>query len=119
MGSLAPATNGTLIGLLGALTVAGDKSDTLNVDDTGSAATNVVILTNSSLTGLGMAGIASSEHWGAEYFTGQRQQHPYDCFNQLEHRDISPRWQRSKHHQHSEHQQRDHGHHAGECVRCH
>ena len=56
VGSLAPATNGILSGVQGGLTVTGDKSDTLNVDDTGSTATTVGTLTNNSLTGLGMVG---------------------------------------------------------------
>jgi hypothetical protein len=54
IGSVAPATGGTLNGIQGALTVVGDGSDTMNVDDTGSTVTNTGTLTSSNLTGLGM-----------------------------------------------------------------
>jgi acrosin len=57
VGSLAPLTGGNVNGIQGALTVNDDNYGTLNVDDTGSTAPNTGTLTNSTLTGLGMAGI--------------------------------------------------------------
>jgi acrosin len=60
VGSLAPATNGILTGLQGGLTVTGDKSDTLNVDDGGGLASQTGTLTSSTLVGLGSGGITYS-----------------------------------------------------------
>jgi hypothetical protein len=58
IGSLAPTmTNGTIAGIQGALTVIGNGNDVLNVDNTGSVTDQAATLTDSSLTGLGMAGI--------------------------------------------------------------
>ena len=57
VGSLAPATGGNVNGIQGALIVNDDNHGTLNVDDTGSMAANTGTLTNTTLTGLGMAGI--------------------------------------------------------------
>ncbi len=62
VGSLEPATGGIVDGIQGALTVYGNGTDILNVDDTGSAGGKAGYLTNSTLTGLGMipAGITYS-----------------------------------------------------------
>ena len=60
VGSLAPVTNGILTGLQGGLTVTGDKSDTLNVDDGGGLASQTGTLTSSTLVGLGSGGITYS-----------------------------------------------------------
>ena len=61
VGSFAPATGGVINNIQSPVTVIGDGNATLNVDDTGSTAYNVGALagtlTNSSLAGLGMAGI--------------------------------------------------------------
>ena len=57
VGSLAPVTGGNVNGIQGALTVNDDNYGTLNVDDTGSTAANTGTLTDTTLTGLGMAGI--------------------------------------------------------------
>jgi hypothetical protein len=54
VGSLAPATGGTLKNIQGALTVTGAGSDTLKVDDTGSTVARSGTLTPTTLTGLGM-----------------------------------------------------------------
>ena len=54
IGSEQPMTGGVVDNIQGALTVAGDNSDTLNVDDTGSAATKAGTLTATALTGLKM-----------------------------------------------------------------
>ena len=60
VGSLAPASGGTLSGIQSALTVTGSGSDTLNVDDSGDAAGRTGTLSSSAITGLGMAGISYS-----------------------------------------------------------
>ncbi len=57
IGSLMPTTGGTVNNIQGTIDVAGDGSDTMNVDDTGSTAAKTGTLTSSALTGLGMAGI--------------------------------------------------------------
>ncbi|HRI80895.1 MAG TPA: hypothetical protein PLF88_00510, partial [Opitutaceae bacterium] len=58
-GSLTPATNGNVNAIAGLVTVTGDGTDTLNVDDTGDGAANTGTLTGTTLTGLGMtSGIA-------------------------------------------------------------
>jgi hypothetical protein len=54
VGSLAPATGGTLNNIQGTVNITGYGSDTLNVDDTASAAVKTGTLTATSLTGLGM-----------------------------------------------------------------
>lgn len=54
VGSLAPATSGVVSGIQGALIVVGSGSDTMNVDNTGSAANQNGTLTATTLTGLGM-----------------------------------------------------------------
>jgi hypothetical protein len=60
VGSLATGVGGTLNNILGALTVIGSGADTLNLDNSGSTAVGSGTLTNSSLTGFGMAGITYS-----------------------------------------------------------
>ena len=55
--SSAPASGGNLTSIQGALTVIGDGSTTLNVDDSGSTAANTGTLSGGSLNGLGMAGL--------------------------------------------------------------
>lgn len=55
IGSLEPQSGGLLSGIQGALTVAGDGSDTMNVDDTGDTLAQSGVLTPTTLTGLGMA----------------------------------------------------------------
>ncbi len=56
VGSLTPATGGTVNGISAPLTINGnDGGDTLNVDDTGDAAANTGTLTATTLTGLGMS----------------------------------------------------------------
>ena len=55
VGSLAPATGGTVNAIAGALTINGDTgSDTLTIDDSGDTAANTGNLTATALTGLGM-----------------------------------------------------------------
>ena len=54
IGSNAPGAGGNVNGILGAVVVDGDGSDTLNVDDTGSTVAKAGTLTASTLTGLGM-----------------------------------------------------------------
>ena len=55
LGSLAPATGGTLGQLAGAINIAGGTGvSTINVDDTGDAALNTGLLTANTLTGLGL-----------------------------------------------------------------
>jgi hypothetical protein len=54
IGSLAPGANGILDNIQGGLVVVGSGTDTLNVDDTGSAGSKTGILTPTTLTGLGM-----------------------------------------------------------------
>ncbi len=54
VGSLAPVSGGIVDEILGALTVVGSGTDTLNVDDTGSTANKTGTLTSTTLTGLGM-----------------------------------------------------------------
>jgi hypothetical protein len=54
VGSLAPGTSGVLSGIQGPLIVAGDGSDTLNVDNTGNTGVESGTLTATTLTGLGM-----------------------------------------------------------------
>jgi hypothetical protein len=54
IGSLAPAANGILNNVQGVLIVVGSGTDTLNVDDTGSAGSKTGTLTATTLTGLGM-----------------------------------------------------------------
>ena len=60
IGSQAPASGGILNNIQGAVTVAGDGSTTLNVDDTGQSGNATGTLTSTALTGLGMgpAGIS-------------------------------------------------------------
>ena len=60
VGSLAPDSGGILDNILGAVTVVGNGSDTLNVDDTGALSGQVGTLLSTSLTGLNMAGISYS-----------------------------------------------------------
>jgi len=60
LGSNSPATAGILDGLAGPLIVVGHGSDTLNLDDTGSATAKTGTLTSSSITGLATAGITYS-----------------------------------------------------------
>ncbi|MCP3939083.1 MAG: calcium-binding protein, partial [Actinomycetia bacterium] len=56
VGSLAPATGGTVNSINALLTVIGnDDIDTLSVDDTGDIGPNTLGLTDSTITGLGMA----------------------------------------------------------------
>ena len=55
IGSLEPQSGGVLGGIQGALTIDGDGSDIMNVDDIGDAAAQSGILTPTTLTGLGMA----------------------------------------------------------------
>ena len=57
---MAPAAGGNINGLLGALKVIGVGTDTMNVDDLGSPATNTGTLTSTALTGLGTGGITYS-----------------------------------------------------------
>ena len=73
IGSLAPASGGILTGIQGALKIVGDGSDSVNVDDSGSNATNIGTLGNSSLTGLGMgsAGITYSQLGTLNLFLGR------------------------------------------------
>jgi hypothetical protein len=54
IGSKEPVTGGNVNNIQGAVTVTGDGSDTINVDDTGSTLSKTGILTPSTLTGLGM-----------------------------------------------------------------
>jgi hypothetical protein len=54
VGSKEPATGGIVDNIQGALTVVGDGTDTLNVDDTGSTAQKSGTLTPTTLTGLNM-----------------------------------------------------------------
>ena len=54
VGSLAPAASGIVDNILGAFTITGSGSDTLNVDDTGSEGNKTGTLTATTLTGLGM-----------------------------------------------------------------
>jgi Ca2+-binding RTX toxin-like protein len=57
VGSLAPAANGTLAGIQGALTLNGSGgADVANIDDSGDATGQSGTLTATSLTGLGMGG---------------------------------------------------------------
>jgi Ca2+-binding RTX toxin-like protein len=60
VGSLTPATGGTVDGIAALLMVNGNEpasgSDVLNVDDTGDAGPNTGTLTATTITGLGMAG---------------------------------------------------------------
>ena len=62
VGSLAPATGGIVDDVQGALTVIGNGTDTMNVDDTGSTSAQSATLTPTMLTGLNMgpSGIAYS-----------------------------------------------------------
>ena len=61
LGSLAPQeTKGIVNNLHGSLTVVGSGGDTLNVDDSGSAALGSGTLTATTLTGLGMGGLTYS-----------------------------------------------------------
>jgi hypothetical protein len=57
IGSHTPDANGILDNVLGAVTVVGNGSDTLNVDDTGSVSGQSGTLSSTQLTGLSMAGI--------------------------------------------------------------
>ncbi len=54
LGSIAPVNGGIVDGIQGALTIVGNGSDVLNIDDTGSVADKVGAMTSSTLTGLGM-----------------------------------------------------------------
>ncbi|MGA2700304.1 MAG: hypothetical protein ABSH35_04325 [Isosphaeraceae bacterium] len=54
VGSLEPASDGIVNNIQGALTVAGNGADTMNVDDTGSTIAKTGTLTSSALTGLNM-----------------------------------------------------------------
>jgi acrosin len=54
VGSVAPQTGGIVNNVQNLLTVIGGGGDTLNIDDTGSAAVNTGALTGSALSGLGM-----------------------------------------------------------------
>ena len=57
VGSLAPGTGGVVSGISALLTVSGGSgTDTLVIDDSGDAAPTTGTLTNTTLTGLGMAG---------------------------------------------------------------
>ena len=77
--SSSPASGGNLAGIQGGLTVIGDGSTTLNIDDSGSTAANTGALSGSALSGMGMAGInysalATLNFWlgsGATNFTVQ------------------------------------------------
>ncbi|HWE04741.1 MAG TPA: hypothetical protein VG326_20205 [Tepidisphaeraceae bacterium] len=59
VGSLAPATGGTVNGIQGVLSITGRGVDTVNVDDTGSTATVTGVLTDTqlTLTGMGLPGL--------------------------------------------------------------
>ncbi len=72
-----PATGGNLNGIQGALTVIGDGSDILNVDDTGSSATNVGTLTGAALSGLGNRQHYCPELGCIKYLARQRPQYLY------------------------------------------
>ncbi len=54
LGSLASATGGTVNTLQGPITLTGSGADTLNVDNTGTAAATTGTLTSTQLTGLGL-----------------------------------------------------------------
>ncbi len=54
IGSLAPATDGIVDNIQGALIVIGSGTDTMNVDDTGSSGDKTGTLSATTLTGLGM-----------------------------------------------------------------
>ena len=54
VGSLAPTTGGIVDNIQGALIIVGSGSDTLNIDDTGSAGSKTGTLTATTLTGLAM-----------------------------------------------------------------
>lgn len=54
VGSLKPISGGVLSGIQAALTVTGDGSDTMNVDNTGDLVVRAGNLTSTTLTGLGM-----------------------------------------------------------------
>ena len=56
IGSLAPATGGNLNNIQAPVTVLGDGSTTMNVDDTGSNGPEAGTLTSATLSGLGMGG---------------------------------------------------------------
>lgn len=62
IGSLAPLTGGVVDNIFGALSVVGNGTDTLNVDDSGSTANKTGYLTPTTLSGLAMgaAGISFS-----------------------------------------------------------
>ena len=60
VGSLAPATGGNLNAIQGALTLTGSGQDTVNFDDSGSAAGKTAILSGSNLTALSPAAISYS-----------------------------------------------------------
>ncbi len=61
VGSLAPVPSGGVVDTIaGPLVIVGGGADTMNVDDTGSTAAKTGTLTESTLTGLNMAGITYS-----------------------------------------------------------
>ncbi len=60
VGSLAPLGGGIVDNIAGPLVIVGGGADTMNVDDTGSTGPKTGTLTESTLTGLNMAGITYS-----------------------------------------------------------
>ncbi len=56
VGSAAPAGGGTIVGLLGGLSVAGNGVDSLHIDDTADTLAPTGLLTQSLLSGLGIGG---------------------------------------------------------------
>ena len=65
IGTLAPASGGIVNGVQAPVTVVGDGSDILNVDDTGSAGAKTGTVTNNTLTGLGM-GLSAGITYGGQ-----------------------------------------------------